>query len=463
MLFNSLEFAIFLPIVLFIYWIIGSERIKAQNIWLLGVSYLFYGWWDYRFLFLIAFSSGVDFLLAKRIEASTSTLNRKIYLGLSLFVNLGLLAYFKYANFFIDSFTEVFTFFGSHMDSSRLSIILPVGISFYTFQTLSYTLDVYRSKLKTTNSCIDFLAFVSFFPQLVAGPIERASNLLPQFKLKRELSKYNVQIGINLILLGLVKKMVLADSCAPIVNEVFSKFVHMSPLEVIFGIFAFSFQIYGDFSGYSDIAIGTASLFGFTLMTNFKRPYLSKNISEFWSRWHISLSTWFRDYLYIPLGGNKSFYIRNIIIVFGISGLWHGANWTFVIWGLYHAILLLIFVFVSRLFKQIKIPKIVSISLTFLCVSIGWVLFRIDSMDLFIEMVRILIVKKYSFNFIEFKHILVFAIITTVFIFEFILRRRTQLFFNETQKHLTFVIASIVLIVFLGAFSNPQEFIYFQF
>ena len=322
MLFNSLEFLLFLPTVFAAYWILNlwtnrPRGLQAQNILLLVASYVFYGWWDWRFLSLIAFSTIVDFAVGLQIEkanarevstdASDSVRSRtaKRWLWVSLAVNLGLLGYFKYANFFIDSWVRAWETVGVTMHHLTLQIVLPVGISFYTFQTLSYSIDMYRRKLKPTSNLIEFAAFVSFFPQLVAGPIERAAALLPQIRRPRQFDFDTAVSGLQLILWGLFKKVVVADTCAVFVNDVFDHHHDYSGPTLILGAVFFAFQIYGDFSGYSDIAIGTARLFGIQLMTNFRTPYFSRDIAEFWRRWHISLSTWFRDYLYIPLGGSR--------------------------------------------------------------------------------------------------------------------------------------------------------------
>ncbi|MFT7347005.1 MAG: alginate O-acetyltransferase complex protein AlgI, partial [Cryomorphaceae bacterium] len=306
MLFNSFQFMVFLVIAFSAYWLFFHRQRALRNVFLLAASYVFYGWWDYRFLGLIAFSTAVDFLIGQYIHHSEKSLNRKLLLATSLLVNLGLLAYFKYANFFIESFADFSQgVLGLEANMSSLAIILPVGISFYTFQTLSYTIDIYRKRLDPTNNIVEFAAFVSFFPQLVAGPIERASNLLPQFKEKKKFRYEDGSEGMRLIVWGLFKKTVIADNCAPYVNEIFSSYQDQPAAVLFMGAILFAFQIYGDFSGYSDIAIGTARLFGFRLMTNFNYPYFSRDVAEFWRRWHISLSTWFRDYLYIPLGGSR--------------------------------------------------------------------------------------------------------------------------------------------------------------
>jgi D-alanyl-lipoteichoic acid acyltransferase DltB (MBOAT superfamily) len=305
MLFNSLDFAIFLPVVFLLYWFVFQKKIKAQNALVALASYVFYGWWDWRFLSLIIFSSVIDYFIGLQLENIKKDRYRSLLLWTSIFVNLGLLGFFKYFNFFIDNFLDAFSFFGYQIPNTSLNIILPVGISFYTFQTLSYTIDVYRKQLKPTKDFVAFTAFVSFFPQLVAGPIERASNLLPQFYKKRKFD-YSIAVdGMRQILWGLFKKIVIADNCAKYANEIFNNSGNYSGTTLLLGALFFTFQIYGDFSGYSDIAIGTSRLFGFKLMKNFAFPYFSRDIAEFWRRWHISLSSWFRDYLYIPLGGSR--------------------------------------------------------------------------------------------------------------------------------------------------------------
>jgi D-alanyl-lipoteichoic acid acyltransferase DltB (MBOAT superfamily) len=341
MLFNSLDFAVFLPAVFILYWILNSKNVNFQNGLIVIASYVFYGWWDWRFLMLIIFSTVVDYTLGLWIHKSNDESKRKYFLYASLLINLGLLGFFKYYNFFIQNFVDAFTFFGNPISSSSLNIILPVGISFYTFQTLSYTIDVYRRKLEPTSSFISFAAFVSFFPQLVAGPIERATNLLPQFYTKRKFDLEQAKIGVRQIVWGLFKKVVIADTCAQYANQIFDNSANHDGFTLLMGAVAFTFQIYGDFSGYSDIAIGTARLFNFKLMENFRYPYFSRDIAEFWRRWHISLSTWFRDYLYIPLGGSRvsrSKVIRNVFIIFVVSGFWHGANWTYIFWGFLNAL-----------------------------------------------------------------------------------------------------------------------------
>ena len=341
MLFNSIDFAIFLPAVFVLYWFVTDKNLKLQNLLIVAASYLFYGWWDWRFLFLILFSTLVDYFVGRGLYREKDPAKRKLLLWMSIIVNLGFLGFFKYYNFFLDNFVSAFTFFGMPVNASSLNIILPVGISFYTFQTLSYSIDVYKRKLEPTKDFIAFSAFVSFFPQLVAGPIERATHLLPQFYRKRKFDHSQAVDGMRQILWGLFKKMVIADNCAQFANEIFNNSEAMGGSTLVLGALFFTFQIYGDFSGYSDIAIGTSRLFGFDLMQNFAYPYFSRDMAEFWRRWHISLSTWFRDYLYIPLGGSRGglwMKLRNTFIIFIVSGFWHGANWTFIVWGALNAV-----------------------------------------------------------------------------------------------------------------------------
>ena len=336
MLFNSVDFAIFLPVAFVLYWFVFSNSLKYQNLLIVASSYMFYGWWDWRFLGLIVFSTVLDFYIGKTLAKTTHERNRKLLLYTSVGVNLGFLGIFKYCDFFILGFIDAFSLFGIDISAGSLNIVLPVGISFYTFQTLSYSIDVYRRKLKHTEDFMAFSAFVCFFPQLVAGPIERAKNLLPQFLKARKFNYEQAADGMRQILWGLFKKVVVADNCAVFVNQIFDNPDSLSGSTLFLGAVLFAFQIYGDFSGYSDIAIGTSRLFNINLKQNFAYPYFSRNIGEFWRRWHISLSTWFRDYLYIPLGGSKGGAwnkIRNVFVIFLVSGLWHGASWNFVVWG----------------------------------------------------------------------------------------------------------------------------------
>ncbi|NLT04137.1 MAG: MBOAT family protein [Bacteroidales bacterium] len=394
MLFNSLEFALFLPIVFALYWFLPFKRLRGQNALVVVASYVFYGWWDWRFLGLILLSTLTDYAMGLWMGATAEQRKRKRLLWVSLGLNLGLLGFFKYFNFFVDSFTTAFTFFGVAIQPNTLKIILPVGISFYTFQTLSYTIDVYKRSIEPTRDLVAFAAFVSFFPQLVAGPIERASNLLPQFTQRRFFDREKAVDGLRQILWGLFKKVVIADSCAKYANLIFDSSATLSGSTLVLGALFFTFQIYGDFSGYSDIAIGTSRLFGISLKRNFAFPYFSRDIAEFWRRWHISLTSWFRDYLYIPLGGSRGslwMKIRNSLIVFCVSGLWHGANWTFVAWGLLNALYFIPLLVTGRNKQHLgtvaegrSLPSLkdfLSMLLTFTLTVLAWVFFRATSIE----------------------------------------------------------------------------------
>ncbi len=486
MLFNSLDFAIFLPLVFATYWLIGSNNIKSQNVLIVVASYVFYGWWDWRFLSLILFSTVVDFLIGSSLSRSENTRKRKYLLWTSLVVNLGLLGVFKYYNFFAENFVQAFTFFGGEIKSNSLNIILPVGISFYTFQTLSYTIDVYRRKLEPTTNFINFAAFVSFFPQLVAGPIERASNLLPQFQKKRKIDYQNLSNGFSQIVWGLFKKVVIADNFAIYANEIFENFESYSGFVLLFGAFFFAFQIYGDFSGYSDIAIGTARLFGFNLTQNFATPYFSRDIAEFWRRWHISLSTWFRDYLYIPLGGSQrslSKNIRNIFIIFVVSGFWHGANWTFVAWGALNALYFLPLVLVKRNRKNLdvvaenswfpSIKEVAQIGLTFFITLIAWVFFRADTIGHAIKYVSDLLAGLIDVNsFVAFQSYFslfdksLWLLFLGFILIEWIGRKKKfgLEFIEKFPKPIKLL--SLILVIMATLFfmsTGKQDFIYFQF
>jgi len=392
MLFNSIDFAIFLPIVFILYWFVANKNLKLQNLLIVISSYVFYGWWDWRFLSLILFSTIVDFLVGLMLSKEENETKRKALLWTSILVNLGFLGFFKYYNFFIENFTTAFSFFGNEIQPNSLNIILPVGISFYTFQTLSYSIDVYRKKLEPTKDFIAFSAFVSFFPQLVAGPIERATNLLPQFYKKRTFNYSKAVDGMRQILWGLFKKVVIADTCAESANAIFNNSDNFSGSTLVLGALYFTFQIYGDFSGYSDIAIGTSRLFGFDLKRNFAFPYFSRDIAEFWRRWHISLSTWFRDYLYIPLGGSRGgkwMNIRNIFIIFIVSGFWHGANWTFIVWGGLNALYFLPLLIFNKNRQHLDIvakgknlptfKEFFQILITFGLTVFAWIFFRAEN------------------------------------------------------------------------------------
>lgn len=389
MLFNSFEFAIFLPIVFALYWVIPAEKTRLQNLLLLAASYLFYGWWDWRYLSLILISTIVDYLVGRGLGRADSARVRRLLLWTSVVVNLGMLGVFKYYNFFMSSLVSAFGTLGIVLRPESLRVLLPVGISFYTFQTLSYTIDVYGRRLEPETDAIAFATFVAFFPQLVAGPIERARNLLPQFKTARSFDYAKAVDGVRQILWGLFKKVVVADSCARFADLFFSNPEAYAGSALFLGMIFFAFQIYGDFSGYSDMAIGIARLFGFGLMRNFATPYFARDIAEFWRRWHISLSTWFRDYLYIPLGGSRggtARKIRNTLLIFAISGLWHGANWTFLIWGVLNGLYFIPLLlrgknrrYLSVVAENRSFPSLAEtggMALTFGLTLIAWVFFR---------------------------------------------------------------------------------------
>lgn len=482
MFFNSLDFAIFFPVVFILYWIV-SKNLTTRNLLILVASYVFYGWWDWRFLSLIIISSLIDYFVGKKIYDTDSQRTKKQLLLVSLVVNLGFLLYFKYANFFIDTFVDSFALFGKELEVSTLNIILPVGISFYTFQTLSYTIDIYREQLKPTTNPLAFFSFVAFFPQLVAGPIERASHLLPQFYKTYKFNYNQVKSGLLLMAFGLFKKMVIADRAAILVNQVYNNPSDYHGYEVVVATVLFAFQIYCDFSGYSDIAIGAARTMGFDLMKNFDSPYFSKSITEFWRRWHISLSTWFRDYVYIPLGGSRKGKYRtyfNLFAVFLISGLWHGAAMTFVIWGAIHGIIIVVEKALGGLRKKIFIKKghplsyLIGLPITFIIVCFAWVFFRANSF-----MDAKLIVKQalnsvpsvnsiYDLGLPKHEFKLLFIAILLLLLFEIIHKRFNAL---KTLNRMVLPIRWItyLLIVFsvliFGIYGEDtiQEFIYFQF
>lgn len=481
MLFNSISFAIFLPIVFALYWMIKNKR--NQNILLMLASYYFYACWDWRFLFLLAFSTFLDYYTGLKIENSEKKSSKKFWFWLSISVNLGFLGFFKYYNFFAESFAEFVSGFGLHTSAWVLQIVLPVGISFYTFHGLSYVIDIYKERIKAEKSWIDYTLFVSFFPLLVAGPIERATHLLPQIKKERKFGYDNAVDGLRQILWGLFKKMVVADNCAYYANMIFNDYHQYTGVTLIFGAVLFAFQIYGDFSGYSDIALGTARLFGFDLLRNFAYPYFSRDIAEFWRRWHISLSSWFRDYLYIPLGGSKGgnwMRIRNTFIIFIVSGFWHGSNWTFIIWGFLNALFImpsivlktnrtnLNIVAEGRLFPNIK--EIFQLILTFSLASFAWIFFRSDSVtDAFEYIGRIFSTIGtgigYPYKLLNGDpKVLIFIII--MLIFEWFMREQLHPLRKPFTNMPTFVrwIIYFLLAVLVLLYAGEQaEFIYFQF
>jgi len=484
MLFNSIDFAIFLPIVFLLYWFVSNKNLKLQNSLIVVASYVFYGWWDWRFLSLILFSTIIDYSVGRRLSTEENKRKRKILLLTSIFINLGFLGFFKYYNFFLDNFIAAFSLFGTSFNATSLQIILPVGISFYTFQTLSYSLDVYKRKLEPTNDFIAFSAFVSFFPQLVAGPIERASNLLPQFYKKRTFDYHQAVDGLRQILWGLFKKIVIADNCAEYANQIFNNSGDYNGSTLVLGTLFFTFQIYGDFSGYSDIAIGTSRLFGFNLKQNFAFPYFSRDIAEFWRRWHISLSTWFRDYLYIPLGGSRGgtwMKVRNTFIIFIVSGFWHGANWTFIVWGALHAIYFLPLMLTNNNRKNLEIvasgrhipslKEVFNMSITFGLSIFAWIFFRAENINHAFSYISE-IFSPSLFSMPHFPNMLG-AIEASIFVIIFIIIEwfgRSQQYAIEkiglhwkTPLRYSMYYILIVLVVYYSLENSNQEFIYFQF
>ncbi len=477
MIFNSLDFAIFLPVVFLLYWFVFNKNLKIQNLLIVVASYVFYGWWDWRFLFLILFSTLVDYAVGISLEKETNSMKRKGLLWISILVNLGFLGFFKYYNFFLDNFVASFSFFGMPINANSLDIILPVGISFYTFQTLSYSIDIYRRKMHATEDIIAFSAFVSFFPQLVAGPIERATNLLPQFKIERKFDYSEAIIGLKQILWGLFKKMVIADNCAHFANIIFNNSEMYSGSTLFLGAIFFTFQIYCDFSGYSDIAIGTSRLFGFKLMRNFVYPYFSRDIAEFWRRWHISLSTWFRDYLYIPLGGSKGSklnQIRNVFIIFIVSGFWHGANWTFIFWGFLNALYFLPLLLARKNRKYIDIigddktfpslKEFAGMVITFMLTVFAWIFFRSKNLEQAFEII-INIFSKSFFQMPEVRPSNILVLILILVSIEWWGKRWEFPIKNLPikSKFIRWSVYSILIFIIIIFSGKQQEFIYFQF
>jgi len=477
MLFNSIDFAIFFPVVFFLYWLLFKKSVRLRNAFLVAVSYLFYGMWDWRFLSLIIISSFVDFYIGKKLSDTEETSKRKLLLTTSIVINIGFLAFFKYYNFFVDSFIDAFALFGAGFSHDRLNIILPVGISFYTFQTLSYTLDLYKKKIEHTNDGVAFFAFVSFFPQLVAGPIERAKNLLPQFNTIKQPNYAEIKHGLLQMAWGLFKKIVIADRLAIFVDSAYLNVDETTGIAHIVGAVFFAFQLYLDFSAYSDIAIGIARTLGFNLSTNFRHPYLATSFSDFWKRWHISLSSWFRDYLFIPLGGSRNGQfgtIRNILIVFILSGLWHGSSWNFVIWGALNGLFLIIL-------DKLLITKKNNIGFNVIksiVVSCSWTLslvfFRAptltDAMVVFQNMGFENIDQLYTMGLNEFEFNLSCYLLIGIILLEILKERKENLY--ELFASFPFIIrwtvyvSIIAITIMFGSYGvgvNDHNFIYFQF
>ena len=482
MLFNTLSYALFLPIVFLLYWFVFKGNYKKQNVLLLVSSYFFYSFWDWRFLFLLMFSTSLDYITGLKMEESQSDSKRKFWFWLSIIINLGFLGIFKYYNFFATSIAESFSKLGYQINPWTLKVILPVGISFYTFHGLSYVIDIYYRRIKAERNFVDYSVFVSFFPLLVAGPIERATHLLPQIKKVRNFNYSNAVQGLKQILWGLFKKVVIADNCAKFANIIFDNYIDYSGSTLFLGALFFTFQIYGDFSGYSDIAIGTAKLFGIDLLRNFAFPYFSRDIAEFWRRWHISLSSWFKDYLYIPLGGSKVSVpkkIRNTFIIFIVSGFWHGANWTFIIWGLLNAIYIMPSILFNTNRNNIEIvakgkifPNVrefISILITFILTVFAWIFFRASTVSQAYNYISVIFSSSF-FSIPVFKNqfasypILVLIII--FFIFEWFGREKTFAIEDTFSKNKKWVRLGfyylLIITIFLFAGDN-QQFIYFQF
>ena len=480
--FNSLEFLVFLPVVFVLYWFVFQKR-EWQNLLIVTASYVFYGWWDWRFLFLIVFTSICSFysgVLIERFEGSRRC--QRLVCAANLIVNFLILGVFKYYNFFADSLTQlIWGLFHYQLDWVTLNVILPVGISFYTFQALSYTIDVYRKDVPITKNIVEFCAFISFFPQLVAGPIERAKNLLPQFQCDRYFDYEQAVDGCRQMLWGFFKKVVIADRCAANLNPLWDSYTDYSGISLWGLALLFTFQIYCDFSGYSDIAIGCARLFGIRLLSNFNYPYLSRSIPEFWRRWHISLMTWFRDYVYIPLGGSRCAQwkvVRNTFVVFGISGLWHGANWTFVCWGLYHGCLIVLYklLHINTKDKEIlaagrwlpTIKDMCRVVLTFLLVVVGWVIFRAETIAQAWDFVSRMFLTAFDDFHFRLGSINTFFAVLLLIIVEYLQRNRVhvlqfpdnRVFRCSPVRYVLYACIGFLLFFYAG---EVQTFIYFQF
>jgi alginate O-acetyltransferase complex protein AlgI len=478
MLFNSFSFAIFAPIVFLLYWFVVQKSLKAQNALLLIASYFFYSCWDWRFLFLLLFSTGLDYFSGLQIEKTVNTTYRKIWFYTSITINLSFLAVFKYFDFFVLSFQNLLLKVGLSIDVFTLNIILPVGISFYTFHGLSYVIDVYKKRIVAEKNFVEYAVFVSYFPLLVAGPIERATHLLPQIKVRRIFNYDRAISGLYQILWGLFKKIVIADNCAHYVNEIFNDSSNYSGSTLVMGALFFSFQIYGDFSGYSDIALGTSRLFGIELLKNFAFPYFSRDIAEFWRRWHISLSSWFKDYVYIPLGGSKGgkwMQIRNTFIIFLLSGFWHGANWTFLIWGFLNALYFLPLLLTNnnrtnlgsvaknRWFPDYK--EIIQILVTFGLTTFAWIFFRANSVTLAFHYIKGIFTKS-LFTLPEIRPTFLIILVLFFIIIEWLGREGNFALDNFRKQgnrffRWSFLMLILVLLFIFG--KEEQQFIYFQF
>jgi alginate O-acetyltransferase complex protein AlgI len=477
MFFNSIAFAIFLPIVFFLYWFVFNKTKSTQNALLIVASYYFYSCWDWRFLFLLVFSTFLDYYTGIQIEKGKSDKSRKFWFWLSILVNLGFLGVFKYYNFFAASFSDLLNSAGIQAGPILLEVILPVGISFYTFHGLSYVIDIYFKRIKAEYNFVDYSLFVSYFPLLVAGPIERATHLLPQVKVKREFNFEIAKEGIYQIAWGLVKKVIIADTCAIYANAIFDHYTSMNSFSLVLGAIYFAFQIYGDFSGYSDIALGVSKLFGLDLLRNFNYPYFSRDIAEFWRRWHISLSSWFRDYLYIPLGGSKGgiwMKIRNTFIIFVVSGFWHGANWTYLAWGFINAVYFLPLLLsnsnrnnmdaIELKFDFNSAKVLMSIFYTFFLTCVAWVFFRAKTInDAVLYLKRIITNRDFSFQYLDNERYS-YELLLLIGIFVLIeWNNRNKIEPLSGKKSILKLSLAILAIMAFGTFSDYKEFIYFQF
>lgn len=467
MLFNSFTYFIFLALIFCVYWLLLNNKTKAQNILLLAASLFFYGSWDWRFLGLIIFSSVVDFSAAYFIDKEDDKFKRKLWLWISLGMNLSLLGFFKYYNFFIAEFANLLSHFGLQANDWSLKIILPVGISFYTFQTMSYAIDVYQKKYKACKNFLDFFLYVCFFPQLVAGPIERADNIIPQIQKNRIFSAGQISDGLRQILWGLLKKIIIADNCSLIVKQIFELYDQNASINLLYGGFAFTLQIFADFSAYSDIAIGSGKLFGFQLIKNFNYPLYATNIQDFWRRWHISLTRWFHEYIYIALGGNRTAFWRwiiNIFIVFIVSGLWHGANRTFIAFGLVHAIAFTIYILWTKYIK-ISLPSFIGFILTQLTVIVGFIFFRSENMEKALVYFKRIIHFNTAHPLNTYCSISIFILIIAFYLFEFFQRKKNYSIENIFPQSVVLRWLSyffLILLIFYF-YNTPHDFIYFQF
>lgn len=469
MIFNSEAFAVFLPLVFILYWFV-FKRMHHQNILLLIASYVFYGWWDWRFLFLLVFSTSLDYYTGLKMFRAQTEHGKKVWFWLSIIINLGFLGFFKYYNFFASSLTESLNSIGFHASQATLEIILPVGISFYTFHGLSYVIDIYKNRIEPETNVVTYSLFVSFFPLLVAGPIERATHLLPQIKRQRDFTDVYFREGILQIAVGFFRKMVIADNLAVYVDSIYGNSeIHNSSSLLLASVF-YAFQIYFDFSGYSDIAIGTAKLFGFRLKENFNLPYFSKSLTEFWRRWHMSLSFWLRDYLYISLGGNRKgikITYRNLMITMLLGGLWHGASWNFVIWGGIHGLVLSLEKFT---FQKLKITDfgIVGGIFTFAIVVIAWVFFRSPDISTSLYIIAKFFSFDYGAPFIGDINVLVNTLMVLLVGLAFDAYLFTSNIslekYGSTIKTVSLVTLVCIFTMFVILFfSNTTNFIYFQF